>query len=292
MTAFKRQIMFCCRFTTAVLLLWLFFAGQTPVKQWSSIGIPWQTVDAGLSIAEIAGPYVSKVADSKVTVVKIDPAFYNFEFHLSTQYDSVQRTTREWCEFAGLTAAINAGMYSLEDHISGTGYLQNFSHINNPVFKENFNAMALFNPVDSNDKPFQIIDAVGEEWKTSVQKYHCALQSIRMIDATSAAVYWHKKPAIRCSMTVLAIDKMGNVLWLFVRSPYTANEFINFMLRSGLGIKSAMYLEGGPEASIYLKAGEKEIEKFGSYVSYSHPSNDNEESRKMPNVIGLRKKLR
>lgn len=275
----------------SVIMLMVLFGMAKPSQGQAKVNtISWKTLDAGLLTTEIKGPFVSSFSDSKVTVVKIDPALYSFEFQLSTQYDSVQRTTCEWCELTGMTGAINAGMYSLKDHISGTGYLKNFGHINNPVFKDNFNALALFSPCDSSSKPFRIIDMVDDHWQHTMNQYQCCLQSLRMIDGNTEAIYWHKKPLIRCSMTVLAIDKSGHVLLLFVRSPYNANEFIDFMLQSGLGIKTAMYLEGGPEASLYVKAGEVEIEKFGSYVSKSNPNDDNAEARKMPNVLGFRKK--
>jgi hypothetical protein len=278
------------RFITGLLLLLLCSNLPTKGMPCPYAAITWKTLDVGLMAAEIKGPFVSNFSDSKVTVLKIDPAFYSFEFQLSTQFDSIQRTACEWCELTGMTGAINAGMYSLKDHVSGTGYLANYGHINNPVLKDNFNALALFNPCDPTLKPFRIIDTMGESWQHTMNQYHCCLQSLRMIDEATNAVYWHKKPMIRCSMTVLAIDRSGQVLMLFVRSPYTANEFIDFMLQSGLGIKSAMYLEGGPEATLYVKVGEVEIEKFGSYVSYSNPNDDNAEVRKMPNVLGFRKK--
>ncbi|HQI71256.1 MAG TPA: hypothetical protein PLT47_10930 [Bacteroidales bacterium] len=63
------------------------------------------------------------------------------------------------------------------------------------------------------------------------------------------------------------------------------------MLAPGLQIQTAMYLEGGPESTLYVKTKKTEIEKFGSYVSYSKPDDTNTEVRKMPNVLGIRKKM-
>jgi hypothetical protein len=276
----------------AFSVLLLFCSGKSSIKSDVVNPVEWKQLSEGLDYTEINGPHVSKYSDSKVCVLKINPDLFEFNLVVATEYDSIQRTIKEWCEMKSLTAAINAGMYSLKDHISGTGYLQSFDHINNPVFKEGFNALAVFNPKDKNLPPFQIIDMVNQDWKTLQKDYNSCFQSIRMIDNLGQGIYWKKKPLLSCSMSVLAMDRSGNVLFLFSRSPYNANEYTKFMLGSPLNIQTAMYLEGGPEASLYIKTDTSEIIKFGSYVSYSCPNDDNLELRKMPNILGIKKKMK
>lgn len=253
--------------------------------------IIWEELEPGLSYSENKGPYISKFSDSKVCILKVDPTFFNFELVLSTESDSILRTIKEWCEIKNLTAAFNAGMYSLKDHISGSGFTQNFNHINNKKVNESFNALAVFNPKDKSLPAFQIVDIINQDWKSILNNYNSCFQSIRMIDNNGKAIYWKHKPVLRCSMCILATDKSGNVLFIFTRSPYSVNEMINFLLNSELMIRTAMYIEGGPEASLYIKTNDKEIIKFGSYVSNACPNDNNTELRKMPNIIGLRKKL-
>ncbi|HNW89697.1 MAG TPA: phosphodiester glycosidase family protein [Bacteroidales bacterium] len=272
------------------LVLIIFFSGKNPGNHLTQGDIEWNQLDDGLFYTEITGPHISKFSDSKVSILKIDPDFFNFELVASSESDSTLRTIRDWCELKSLTGGINAGMYSLKDHLSGVGLMQNFEHINNPVVKENFNALVVFNPKNKSLPPLQIVDMVNQDWKSILKDYQSCFQSIRMIDNDGKAVYWEKKPELKCSMSVLAMDKPGNILFLFARSPYSANEFIDFMLKGGLQIQTAMYLEGGPEATIYVKTTKTEIEKFGSYVSYSKPDDSNSEVRKMPNVLGIRKK--
>jgi len=253
--------------------------------------INWEQLDEGLFFAEITGPHISKFADSKISLLKISPVYFNFELVTSSESDSTLRTTRDWCELKKLAGGINAGMYSLKDHISGIGYMQNYTHINNPVIKENLNALLVFNPKNKSLAPVQIVDMKNQDWKSVLNNYNSCFQSIRMIDNNGEPVYWNKKPELKCSMSLLALDKSGNVLFIFTRSPYSANEMINFMKKPELHIQSAMYLEGGPEATLYVKTSNAEIIKFGSYVSYSKPDDTNAEERKMPNIIGFSKKL-
>jgi len=278
------------RILPGIVLLLMLLSAYSGNRAVLPSGIKWEVLGQGLAVTNVPGPHISKYADSRVTVVKIDPAFYTFDLAVSSESDSLQRTIKEWCELENFDGAINAGMYSLIDHVSGVGYMQHYSHINNPVIKENFNAMVVFNTSDSLLPPFQIVDMVNQDWKTIVPKYHCCFQSIRMIDNNTIPVYWKPKRVQRCSMTLLATDKSGNVLFLFARSPYTANEMTKFMLAAGLDIRTAMYLEGGPEASMYVKSPGNEMIKFGSFVSYSNPNDDNLELRKMPNVLGFKRK--
>lgn len=273
------------------LVLIIFFSGKNPGNHLNPGDIEWNQLEEGLFYTEITGPHISKFSDSKVSILKIDPDFFTFELVASSESDSTLRTIRDWCELKNLTGGINAGMYSLKDHLSGVGLMQNFEHINNPVVKENFNALVVFNPKNPSLPSLQILDMVNQDWKSIVHDYQSCFQSIRMIDNKGKAVYWEKKPELKCSMTLLAMDKSGKILFLFARSPYSANEFIDFMLNPGLQIQTAMYLEGGPEATIYVKTTKTEIEKFGSYVSFSKPDDNNIQVRKMPNVLGIRKKL-
>jgi hypothetical protein len=273
-----------------LFLLIFFFNGNSQNGKQPIAKIDWKQIETGLQYAEVNGPKVSKFSDSKVTIIKISPISFNFELILATESDSNLRTIKDWCVLKNLTGGINSGMYLLKDHVSGSGLTQNFGHFNNPTVKESFNAMAVFNPKDKSLPSFQIVDMANQDWKSVLQNYNSCFQSIRMIDNTGTPVYWKHKPVLYCSMSVLAVDKSGNVLFIFARSPYSSNEMINFMLNSDLNVKTAMYLEGGPEASIYLKNNDTEILKFGSYVSNACANDNNKELRKMPNVLGFRKK--
>ncbi len=252
--------------------------------------VSWEQLSDGLSLSMLPGPRTSKYGDSRITVLRIDPARYDFRLIAAAQFDTVQRTPREWCEQQGLTGAINAGMYSLTDHLSASGYMRNFEHLNNPRFKAGFNALLAFNPLDSSKPALRIIDMQNENWKPLLDQYQSCFQSIRMIDNNGKAVYWKSKPAQYCSMTVLAMDRAGQVLYIFTRSPYSANEMIDFMLESPLNVASAMYLEGGPEASLYAKTDSVEVIRIGSFVSGTWARDDNQDFRTMPNVLGFSKK--
>jgi hypothetical protein len=47
-------------------------------------------------------------------------------------------------------------------------------------------------------------------------------------------------------------------------------------------------MEGGPEAQLYVHAGETELEMFGSYETSFKENDQNEMAWPVPNVIGMR----
>jgi hypothetical protein len=97
-----------------------------------------------------------------------------------------------------------------------------------------------------------------------------------------------KRPDQSCSMIIIATDVSGNLYIVFTRSPYTHRDMISFLLGMPLDIGTTVYLEGGPETSLYVNTGDTVIAKFGSYVSNTCDNDDNDHFRKIPNVISLR----
>jgi hypothetical protein len=54
------------------------------------------------------------------------------------------------------------------------------------------------------------------------------------------------------------------------------------------GLREAMYVEGGPEAQLYVNAGGRELEFVGSHGS-SFAGIENTQPLPIPNVLGVRR---
>lgn len=273
-----------------ILILILFCFVYQSFAEYPPKAVQWKTIEKGLYLSELKAPKITRIGDSKITILKIDPKYFTFQLVAASEYDSLQRTVKEWCELKGMIAAINAGMYGGKSRISNVGFMKNSNHINNPDFKENYKAIAAFNPVDETLPPFKIIDTENENWENYKDKYLSFSQSMRMIDSQTKPMLWKQKRKMRSSMVVLGTDKKGNVLFIFTRSPFTPNEFSKILLKAPIQIQTAMYLEGGPESSLYVNNGETVVERIGSYVSRTFAHDKNNEFRKMPNVIGIKRK--
>lgn len=259
-------------------------------NQKNKYNIIWLTIDEGLSYGQIAMNSKVEVADKNIYILKINPEFYKFELLCSTESDTVFRTAADWCKLKGCVAGFNAGMFSLKDYKKGMGYVRNYDHFNNNEFRTVYKAIAAFNRKDNSVPDFQIIDLEKEAWGTIEPKYNSFLQSIRMIDANRKLSSWKRKKKLSCSMIVIATDVKRNVLILITRIPYPLDVFSQMMLEMPLDIQRAMYLEGGPQASLYVETKDSTIQKYGSWVypGYAHDKNDH--LWELPNIIGVKKR--
>jgi hypothetical protein len=240
----------------------------------------WETIDMGLELGSYLSPKPSLYGNSIITILKIDPKLYDLSLH----GDEYGYTAKEWAKEENLLAVINAGMY--DEYNKNLGYMRDHDVFYNSKVNKN-NTVLAFSPKNKSWPPVKIIDLQYESWYTEMQYYNSFLQSIRMISLTGISV-WSQAKSI-WSLAVVAMDKDMNVLFIHSRSPYSVHDFINILLESDLNIKNAMYLEGGPPASLYVNHCDTEIKRIGSYESNLFDDNNNQ-FWSIPNIIGIRKK--
>lgn len=255
-----------------------------PTTKWE-----WKHLADGADFIEIDAPLTSKINDSKISILKIDPAKADFYMLSATEHGKKSLPADLWADSFGMNVVINAGMYDLAHKLLSKGFLQNGKHFNNASLYPNYNAMIAFNPKDSTDSKFTVFDLKCTEWNSVKSDYSCYAQGLRMIDCEGKALEWNKKKQ-SCSMLVTALGKDGNIYFIFCRSPYSHNEMIGFMLGFPFGLTHAIYMEGGPQTSLYVNIGETKIEKIGSYVSETYANDLNDHFWKLPNVIGIKLK--
>jgi hypothetical protein len=232
----------------------------------------------------------SSSGDSRITVLRIDPALWSLEFvGLSLNDESGGRTARQWSKAHRLTAAINAGMYGT-DHRTHVGYLRFREHLNN----DNVNAyksVAAFDPRRDGLPHFRIfdLDSPGVSMETILQDYASLVQNLRLIKRPGQN-RWSQQKKI-WSEAALGEDESGRILFIFCRSPYTMHDLNNELLRLGIGLVAAQHLEGGPQAQLYIHAGEVEFEISGSHGTSSRENDDISVSWPIPNVLGVRPRV-
>lgn len=247
-----------------------------------SQSITWQKVDSGLFFSETLSPVKSDYGDSKITILKIDPHYYSFKLISAKETKEDNKTIREWVRTKGLIAAINAGLFQ-EDDKTNVGYMKNYNFVNNNHLTKD-NAITAFNRTDTAVPEIQIIDLKFQKWEDLKVKYHSFTQGIRMIDCNQNNTW--SQQSDKFGMAVIAIDKQGNVLFIFTRSPYSVHDFINILKLLPLNVYNAMYLEGSSPASFYLNYKGLEVEKTG----YIMANGENGIACELPNIIGIVKK--
>jgi hypothetical protein len=283
-------------FSTFIFLSRLFFA-QTDINQQDtvkSIQISWEEIIPGFSYCETDAPYLSILNDSKITFLKIIPKYFDFQLLIATENGKKSLTVDQWADSFRLNIVINAGMYDLAKQLSSKGYLQNYKHKNNPKIHPNYNSIIAFNPKDSHLPKFTVLDLQCETFENIKSKYNCLAQGLRMLDCNGEKIGWNKRKQ-SCSMLLTACDEEENIYFIFTRSPYTHNEMIHFLKKLPFKLINAIYLEGGPQTSLYVDVNKANgenfcIQKVGSYVSETYPTDKNDYFWKLPNVIGLKVK--
>jgi hypothetical protein len=248
--------------------------------------VSWKTLEPGLELSEIDAPVRSSIGDSRFTLVRVDPRHRKLRLLMASELGGEGKTAVEWAEEHKLFVVVNAGMFE-KDHLTASHFMKNGTHVNNPKIKAD-NAFLAFDPVDGTVPKVQIIDRRCQDFEKLRKKYRTIIQGIRMVDCRQRN-RWSVQPE-KWSMVVAAMDKQDRIMFIFTRSPYRVHDFVDMLLGLPLDIRNMMYLEGGPEASLYLSAGGAVLRKFGGYETGFREHDGNSEFCPLPNVIGVLEK--
>lgn len=250
----------------------------------------WTTLTKGMEYREISAPVKSFIGDSKLSILRMDPALFRFNLFAASQFDSIARNLHSWADTFDLLVAFNSGMYSLEKPLQSRAYLKSGQHVNNGQLLEDFNLMMALGPKpQTNRSNIEVLDLTCSDWEQEQKNFSAFAQGLRMIDCNASPMNWQKNIQ-SCSMLVAAEDENGWFYLIFTRSPYTHNQMIGFLKQMPRGLHDAIYLEGGPETSLLIDVNGHCIKKVGSWVSDTWERDDNTHFWPLPNIIGVRKK--
>lgn len=269
-----------------LLMAWsgVLVAGASPTTPSGSATPPppaWETLADGLELGTFAGPYPSSHGDSKISVLRIDTRTHDLRLlNASAPGEGQSRTVRSWVTRAGAVAGINASMF----HHGGSSVslMRTRTHVNNAKLSKD-NAILAFDPKSAGLPPARILDRTCENTTALMGSYGSLVQSIRMIDC-DGKTSWTKQPK-KWSNAAIGLDKEGRVLFVHARSPWPVHDFVERLRELPLGLTRLQYSEGGPEATLYLKVGAREIERVGSYETGFVENDDNTDAWPVPNVV-------
>jgi hypothetical protein len=248
----------------------------------------WQTLAPGMKIRRVQTRKQSTLGDSKITVLRIDPALWELEVTGILQTgETAGHTGRDWARRQKYTAVINAGMFET-DQRTHLGYVRSRDHVYNSRVN-NYQSMMAFDPRDGKKVPaFRIfdLDLPATSLQTILADYASAVQNLRLIKRPGVN-QWGKQ-AKEWSEAAVGEDGDGHVLFIYSRSPFSMYDLNQELLAAGIGVVAAQHMEGGPEAQLYVHAGDTELEMFGSYETSFKENDQNSAAWPVPNVIGVR----
>ncbi|HVO31392.1 MAG TPA: phosphodiester glycosidase family protein [bacterium] len=225
-------------------------------------------------------------ARATVHVVRVDPARFGFTLlNASAPGEGETRSAKDWCARAGGVACINAAMYRADER-TATGYMKSGAHVNNAHWNGD-NAVLAFGASDAKAPRARIFDRTCEDVPKESARYATLVQSIRMLDCQGGNA-WKAQPR-KWSTAAIGQDAAGRLLLLHARDALPVHDFVEGLRALPLKLTRLMYVEGGPEAQLWVSAGGETHEYLGSYESGFWENDDNAEGWRIPNVVAVKR---
>ena len=273
------------RMSTALALgVWLVLwaGGSAPPEPTS-----WETLENGLEFATFVTPGPDASNSKSATVVhalRIDPDLFEFKLLTASEHGA-SATVARWCRDHDLVAGINAGMYQ-EDGQTAVSLLRTRDHVNNSRLTKQNSVFAF----DSNREDLPqatILDLSCDDFEDLKHDYAGFVQSIRMVSCEGKNVW--KPQENRWSTAALGLNKSGDILIIHSPTRLRTHDLIDRLRELPLDLERCMYLEGGPQAQLYIKSGDEQREITGK-------TNSGFSLRSLfggwpvPNVLGIARK--
>ncbi len=240
----------------------------------------------GLTVERVrasAAPTV-EAGDRCITLVRVDLTRYDARLLMGRARGGA-RTVEKWADDEKLSAAVNAAMYG-EDERS-VGLMVDGKTVGNGGDNPKYGGFLAFGPrraglpavkAEGRGCPGFDLSALRRDYRTVIQNY-------RLLDCDGRAVPW-RDPKI-FSASFVGTDEQGRLVLGHVRTPYSMTALAAMLADPRLGLTSAMHTEGGPEASLYVRAGTTTVRAVGSYETGFFASDRNVDYRPVPNVLGV-----
>jgi hypothetical protein len=260
-----------------LVLLFLVLKGEA--------GEQWSYLAKGVEYCNFHIKSLQGSIDQSIHVVRIDPTQAELKLILSSEYDKKLHTAAEWCTKFNLIAAINAGMYQA-DLSTNVGYLKNGSYIQNEHWNK-YKSVLAFGPKRTGVPTAIMVDIDTPDTMKILKDYNSVIQNLRLRKGNGTNVWGRSQK--KWSEAAVGIDNDGRILFLFSRSELTMTEFNNMVNSIGLGVIKMMHVEGGPLASLSIRAKNIALD-LGGYDSTISSITDTLAQWPIPNIIGVQMK--
>lgn len=206
-----------------------------------------------------------------IDVVRADPARYALRA-LSAERKSAQA----WQRDLGAVAITNAGMF--HDTGEPVGLVVSDAETRG-IDNEKFGGYFAWDPIAPKLPPVATLGrGCGE-----IASYRSLVQSYRLLDCAGGAIAW--KDPKHYSAVAIGTDRTGRIVFLHARGAFTMHELSVALAAHDLA--GAIFLEGGPEASLVVHGPDGTLERVGSYETSFVENDDNRAFWDLPNVITL-----
>ena len=249
--------------------------------------ILWVHPEPGLDMARLAytstrdGSFTGRMI---IRVLRFDTEYFDFRLFSSRWEERPIPTLREWAEDKNLTAAINASMY-LKDGQTSTGYMRSGERTNNSRIVSRYGAFFVAGPRESGLPRAAVLDRDVDDWQHLLPRYDIVVQNFRLMGPGGRQIWPEDGP--EHAIAAIAEDLNGRILFLHCADAASVHDFVEALkAHRELNLNSAMYVEGGSEASLLLRLPESFHLWHGmSPASYMFSSRG--DAIPLPNILGV-----
>jgi hypothetical protein len=230
------------------------------------------------------GAGVEVVRHGDLTLVRVDPKRHRFVV-LTALADGGARKAPAWVEDFRIAGAINASMFHADQR--SIGLLVDADTVNNGRDNPKLGGFFAFDPVDASSPPvvFAGRSCAGFDLAELRKRYRAVVQNYRMLDCDGSPLRWADPKQF--SAAAIGLDRDGHVVFIHSRKPHVMTRLNELVADPALGIVAAHYVEGGPEASLFVDIGEHSVSEVGSFETGFFESDENLGFWDIPNVIGF-----
>ena len=213
-------------------------------------------------------------------LVRADLAHYRLRV-LTAARDGGSHPAPVWRERFHLAATINAGMFHAEGGPVGMIVEDGVAIA---ADNKKYGGFLAFDPRGA-DPPAVLVgrDCPHFDLADLRKRYRAIVQAPRLLGCNGEAVPWQDRK--QYSAAVIAIDRLGRVVLVHARAAVTMTELSRALAK--LELAGALFLEGGPEASLVVQGSDGALSRVGSYETGFVENDANRAFWWLPNVIGL-----
>ena len=247
----------------------------------------WTNLEEGLDMTRLAyterkdGDFSRRII---IRVLRFDTERYDFRLFSSRWEGQSVPTMREWAEGKHLTAAINASMY-LKDGQTSTGYMRSGERTNNSRIVSRYGAFFVAGPREEGLPRAAVLDRSVDDWQTLLPRYDTVVQNFRLMGPDGQQIWPEDGP--QHAIAAIAEDMNGRILFLHCSDPTSVHDFVEALkAHSDLNLNSAMYVEGGSEASLLLSLPER-FHLWNGMTPASYMFSSRGDAIPLPNILGV-----
>lgn len=262
------------------LICWGCWGTPLLAGDWAHSTLEWRALGQGLGFAEIKVFRDEERVDT-LAVVRVDPANNAFRvFHHAPQ------SITAWQKESGAPVVFNASYYCQDSQPCGLIFSDGKPL--GPWRNAQMRGMFVAEPKGlSPDLPWAtILDLIATPFNAKAFPWTQGVQSFPLLLDTKGRIRVHNSDKA-AQRTVIATDRQGNILILNTSEAYfTLYDLAIFLKTSALEIDTALNLDGGTEAQLYIKT--KDFERFSPSSWESRVGNLLAQQQfRLPTVVGV-----